>query len=177
MRISSRSSRNPSATEAIQNCLNLSLSSCSFIFDASGSPFDGKKEGRSVGGGEGDGESRLVGFCSPFPVGRPRDGWATFTTSSSDEDEELESEDSDSEEEDACASGTIFTIGILRSMAPCSLSLLEPEESESEEELDEAALRLRFLFLFLWAGGLTIPGGIGMVDFRASLKGQESRMI
>ena len=176
MRISSRSSRKPSATEAIQNCLNLSLSSCSFIFDASGPPFDGKKEGRSVGGGEGDGESCLVGFCSPFPVGRARDGWATFTTSSSDEDEELESEDSDSEEEDACASGTIFAIGILRFMAPCSLSLLEPEESdESEEELDEAALRLRFLFLFLWAGGLEIPGGIGMVqvDFRASLKNRD----
>lgn len=69
---SSRSSPKPSATEDIQNFLNLSFNSLSFS-SAEGWPFSGRNEGISTGGGEGEGDRRgfdglgaancAAGFC------------------------------------------------------------------------------------------------------------------
>jgi hypothetical protein len=58
-RISSRSSRKPSAMDAIQNFLNLSFINCSCAM-ASFSPLlvSGENVGIFVGGGEGEGETR-----------------------------------------------------------------------------------------------------------------------
>jgi len=99
LRISSRSSSNPSATEDIQNCLNLSFNCCSCIAGGSVSFLDGKKEGSVAGGGDGDGEYFRIGFGALLSC-LPR-GESTFTAScSSSSPDELESEDSDEDEDD-----------------------------------------------------------------------------
>ncbi len=59
-RNSSRSSLKPSATEDIQNFLNLSFNTFSFS-SAVGSPLSGRNEGISAGGGEGEGDRRGLG--------------------------------------------------------------------------------------------------------------------
>ena len=56
-RICSRSSLKPSATDAIQNFLNLSRIPCVFVASSS---VEGRNDGSVAGGGEGEGEARVV---------------------------------------------------------------------------------------------------------------------
>jgi hypothetical protein len=87
--------------DAIQNWRNLSFSTCSFAFSSSVSD-EGKKDGISVGSGEGEGDNLLR--CGFDEVGSGRDvffiaaGVSSSSSSESDEDEEEDEEDDDSDD-------------------------------------------------------------------------------
>lgn len=159
-RICSKSSLNPSATEVIQNFLNLSFKTCSFSA-AFGAPEPGKKEGIGAGGGVGDGDLRLstrVGMIVALvEAACPAGGFGGTSESESSDSEEEDDEDADS---NGCRVGadfleeTVFVMVIFAS---------SPEEEESEEspddEDDEATRRLRFLLRFR-DGAAGLAGGM-----------------
>ena len=89
---------NPSATDDIQNCLNLSFSCCSCIAGGAVSFFSGRKEGNAAEGGDGDGENVRIDFGAFFSC-LPRDE-STFTVSSSSSPDEVESDEDDEDEAD-----------------------------------------------------------------------------
>jgi len=98
-RISSRSSLNPSATDAIQNFRNLAFINCSLDSISIGSPAF-IKAGSSTGGGEGEGDVRRTGLLvAAIGCCAPRVGAAGLAGSGSDSESEDES-DEDSEEDD-----------------------------------------------------------------------------
>lgn len=156
MRISSRSSLNPSATEAIQNCRNLSFNFCSSSSDFVPPWLEGRNEGSVAGGGDGDTVIlRVVMGAAAFSSCLPRAVIGLLPSSS-----ELESEDEsdDSDEEDSSADTCLAIGGGLTTVGVSSSEL----ESELEEDsLEDAALLLRFLFRFLCVGGFVAAGGIG----------------
>lgn len=133
-RISSKSSRKPSATEAIQNFLNLAFNSCSL---AGAVPEAGMKEGIAVGGGDGEGNCLVCtrGSSATFLVGSGRPLVGTESESESDSD--------DDEDSDGAGMGS-FGSG----------SSSEGDENDDEEEDEDAARLFLFLLRLFGAGGL-----------------------
>ena len=99
-RISSKSSLNASATEAIQNFLNRSFNNCS----CSCPPDGDRNDGVSEGGGVGDGVRR-AGFRGVEEVATVGDGALGGSTSESLSESESESEDDDEAEDSSLGSG------------------------------------------------------------------------
>lgn len=164
LRISSKSSLNPSATEASQNFLNFSFIACSF-FSRSG-PLGGRNEGSSVGGGEGDGEYFRGAFCGSAVVatGLPRSiGFVSSPSESEEEDGDEEDFDDDDSESDSEADEAFLAamgmVVLVNAMVVVSSSDSEDDE-DNDDELEEAALRFRFLLRRLGAGFAAAAGGI-----------------
>lgn len=151
-----------------------SFKSCSFTFDASWDTdsSEGKKVGRLVGGGDGDGESLLrTGFIVAGSTDLDAAGAVILPlildgASSSDEleddDDEDESEsESDSDSELAAGGGFVTIVGFV--VLPSSLESLESDEDEEDED-EDAALLFLFLFLRRCVAGLAGGGGMMVVD-------------
>jgi hypothetical protein len=126
LRICSKSSLNPSATEAIQNFLNFSLNICSFFEASFVELFCGMNGGIIAGGGDGDMD------CFPRRA----------FLSGSGLDPKLEEESDDSEDSSSCGGG-----GFIFSLSE------DDEDVESEDEDEDAARLFRFLLRFLAAAG------------------------
>jgi len=142
-----------SETEDIQNCRKRSFIACSFSrspsFEFPGTPWEGRKEGRSAGGGEGEGDKPLKVFG--VDASATFDWVFAFADTDASELEE-ESDESESESESNCFGSDV---------GGCEDSLLEDESDSDEEEdseLETAALLFRFLVLFLGAGGIQVKG-------------------
>jgi hypothetical protein len=139
---------NPSATDAIQNFLNLSFKICSFCASSSAEPVEGMKDGIVAAGGGGEGDLRLDANCiccvwsgTVVCCGVVK-GFEVGLT----EESELESEsDSEEEDEDSIDSfAAFFAVNGLLDFGTSSAD--EDEESEDEDDDEEEAARL-FLFL------------------------------
>ena len=158
--ISSKSSLKASETEDIQNCRKRSFMACSFnsrspLFEFPDTPWEGRKEGRSAGGGEGEGDKCLNFFGVD---GSAAFGWVFVFAALRDASElEEESDESESESESDAELEDEATTGLGSDVGGCADSLLEDEsdsEEEEDSELETAALLFRFLVLFLGAGGI-----------------------
>lgn len=131
---------------------------CFSFSSALGSSRDGRNEGISVGGGEGDGErcsfAGLDAAVGPVVVeGAGGDVELELEF-------ELESEDSESDPE-LDDSSTVLALGTVLIIFD-GVSSSEDDESELDDELDDDAARLlRFLVRFLGAGFAALAGGIG----------------
>jgi hypothetical protein len=152
--ISSKSSLKASETEAIQNCRNRSFIACSFSpFELPGAPWEGRKEGRSAGGGEGEGDKclKVLGIAASAAF-----GWVFVFADRDASELEEESDESESESE---SESELDCLG--SDVVGCADSLLEDEsdsEEEEDSELETAALLFRFLVLFLGSGGIQVRG-------------------
>lgn len=151
-RISSKSSLNASATEAIQNLRNFSLSSFSCCFAASASTWEGKNGGIAAVGGVGDWERgfRLAGsFVSTFSTAI----WELVEedAESEEDDEDSEERDSESEESELSSAGTALVMEGVGVVIFCCCSSAEDSEDESSD--DEETLR-RFRFRMRFRGGI-----------------------
>ena len=156
--ISSKSSLKASETEDIQNCRKRSFIACSFdsrspLFEFPDTPWVGRKEGRSAGGGEGEGDKCLKFFGVDASAAF---GWV-FVFAALRDASELEEESDESESESESELEDEATTGLGSDVGGCADSLLEDEsdsEEEEDSELETAALLFRFLVLFLGAGGI-----------------------
>jgi hypothetical protein len=154
LRISSRSSLKPSATDAIQNFLNLSFNICSFCASFSTEPLEGMNDGIVTVGGGGDGDRCLdkVFVWLGTPVCCAAKGWNDCWTKESELESESDSEDEDEDGEDS------FSVVCAPSGLRLGVGTSSSEDEESEEDDDDEAARLfRFLFRFL-AGALVDAG-------------------
>lgn len=137
LRISSKSSLNSSATDAIQNLRKRSFISASTFSRSAGSL--GRKEGGSVGrGGEGD-RSLRVFFSAATSVSDSASSSLLEFESESDESESEEEE----EEEDSAAGGLVDASGSTEAVLEIIFGFAGEEmgaASDSESELDELEL-------------------------------------
>lgn len=163
LRISSKSSLNPSATDVNQNFLNFAFIACSFFALSSASAL-GKNEGISVGGGDGEGENLRVGFFNGSDaIGFVLRCEGLASSSSEDEEEDEDEEDKSESEESSSGGETAFLAGIGEGFGSV-VSSLESESDDDEDESEDAALRFLFLTRFLGAGLATPAGGMVWVE-------------
>ena len=120
----------------------------------------GRKEGRSAGGGEGEGDKCLKVFGVDASAAFD---WVFVFAALRDASElEEESDESESESESDAELEDEATTGLGSDVGGCADSLLEDEsdsEEEEDSELETAALLFRFLVLFLGAGGIEVDEG------------------
>jgi hypothetical protein len=150
---------NPSATEAIQNFLNLSFKICSFCASFPADPLDGMKDGivEVRMGGEGDRRldttfvccvwSGLMACCVAKGL---EDGW--LEESELEPESDSEDDDSDSDSEDCFPA--IFPANSLLGVR----TSLSDEDDEDESDSDDEAARL-FLFLLRFLAGALAGAG------------------
>lgn len=149
LRISSKSSRKPSATVVIQNLRNLDFSSSSD--DPGANSVAGIKDGISAGGGDGDGVRRgLWDFAASVANAVVFEGTGASESESDDEEEDDSSSDSE-------LSAAAATFG--KGFGGGGASSESDESLEDEDELIDARL-FRFLVLLLGAGGLAVAAAI-----------------
>ena len=104
LRISSRSSLNASATDAIQNFLNRSFRTCSSCCPDPATPFRGKNGGIGAGGGVGDSDRRAACLRAASEAAC---GESCLVGSAAESLSESESEsDEEGEEEDGASLGS-----------------------------------------------------------------------
>ena len=126
------------------------------MFEFPDTPWEGRKEGRSAGGGGGEGDKCLKVFGVDASAAF---GWL-FVFAALRDASELEEESDESESESESELEDEATAGLASDVGGGADSLLE-DESDSEEEdseLEAAALLFRFLVLFLGAGGIKMRG-------------------
>ena len=160
-RISSRSSLKASATDAIQNFLNLSFKICSFCASLSVEPVEGMKDGIVTTGGGGDGDRRFDADCvfcasSAMVVCCAVKGLDDGRVEELELESESDSEDEDDDSEDSFEAPDFAINGLIDFG---SSSADEDEESEDTDDDEEAARLFLFLLRFL-AGALTGPGAM-----------------
>jgi len=118
-----------------------------------GAPWEGRKEGRSAGGGEGEGDKclKVLGIDASAAF-----DWVFVFADRDASELEEESDESESESE---SESELDCLG--SDVGRCADSLLEDEsdsEEEEDSELETAALLFRFLVLFLGSGGIQGEG-------------------
>ena len=116
----------------------------------------GRKEGRSAGGGEGEGDKCVKVFGVDASAALD---WVFVFGGRDPSELEEESDESESESESELEDEAITGLG--SDVGGGADSLLEDEsdsEEEEDSELETAALLFRFLVLFLGAGGIKMRG-------------------